>query len=333
MTKVARLMEIEGPKALKIVEEEIPTPGPGEVLIKNHTMGLNRAEQMYMNNTYLATPPIPARVGVESAGVIEAVGEGVTDFKVGQEVCVTPNLEMDKYGVIGEHAIVPASVLMEKPANLSWEEASSIWMAYPTAYGGLVFSGGLKQDAGQVVLITAASSSVGQPAIQIAKAFGATVIATSRTLEKAGPFKDAGADYVVATSDENWPQKVLEITGGKGYDIAFDPIAGSFTNQLAEAAAEDATIVTYGVLSMEEHNPLPIFPMLLKRVKMTGFHIIFHMWNIPERWEEVKAHIIPKLKDGTYKPLIAKTFSLEDVAEAYAFMEAGTQQGKIILKA
>ena len=133
MTKVARLMEIEGPKALKIIEEEIPTPGPGEVLIKNHTMGLNRAEHMYMNNAYLVTPPIPARVGVESAGVIEAVGDGVTDFQIGQEVCVTPNLEMDKYGVIGEHAIVPASVLMEKPANLSWEEASSIWMAYPTA--------------------------------------------------------------------------------------------------------------------------------------------------------------------------------------------------------
>ena len=332
MTKVARLMEIEGPQALKIVEEEVPTPGSGEVLVKNHTMGLNRAEHMYMNNAYLATPPIPARVGVESAGVIEAVGEGVTGFTVGQEVCVTPNLEMDKYGVIGEHAVVPASVLMEKPENLSWEEASAIWMAYPTAYGGLVFSGGLKQDAGQVVLISAASSSVGQPAIQIAKSFGATVIATSRTLEKAGPFKEAGADHVIATSDEDWPQKVLEITGGKGFDIAFDPIAGSFTNQLGDAAAEDATIVTYGVLSMEE-NPLPIFPMLLKRVKMTGFHVIFHMWNLPERWEEVKAHIIPKLKDGTYKPLIAKTFSLDEVAEAYAFMEAGTQQGKIIIKA
>ncbi len=333
MTKVARLMEIEGPQALKIVEEEIPTPGPGEVLIKNHTMGLNRAEHMFMNNLYLATPPVPARVGVESAGVIEAVGEGVTDFKVGQEVCVTPNLEMDKYGVIGEHCVVPAYALMNKPENLSWEEASSVWMAYPTAYGGLVFSGGLKQGAGQVVLISAASSSVGQPAIQIAKSFGATVIATSRTLEKAGPFKDAGADHVIATSDEDWPQKVLEITGGKGFDIAFDPIAGAFTNQLGEAAAEDATIVTYGVLSMEEHNPLPIFPMLLKRVKMTGFHLIFHMWHLPERWEEVKAHIIPKLEDGTYKPLIAKTFSLDEVVDAYAFMEGGTQQGKIIIKA
>jgi len=333
MTKVARLMEIEGPQALKIFEEEIPTPGPGEVLIKNHTMGLNRAEHMFMNNVYLATPPVPARVGVESAGVIEAVGEGVTDFKVGQEVCVTPNLEMDKYGVIGEHCVVPASAVMNKPENLSWEEASSVWMAYPTAYGGLVFSGGLKQGAGQVVLISAASSSVGQPAIQIAKSFGATVIATSRTLEKAGPFKDAGADHVIATSEEDWPQKVLEITGGKGFDIAFDPIAGAFTNQLGEAAAEDATIVTYGVLSMEEHNPLPIFPMLLKRVKMTGFHLIFHMWHLPERWEEVKAHIIPKLEDGTYKPLIAKTFSLDEVADAYAFMEGGTQQGKIIIKA
>ncbi len=332
MTKVARLMQIEGPQALKIVDEEIPSPGPGEVLLRNHTMGLNRAEHMFMNNVYLATPPIPARVGVESAGVIEKVGEGVSDFAVGQEVCVMPNLEMDKYGVIGEHAVVPASVLIGKPANLSWDEASAIWMAYPTAYGGLVFSGGLKQDAGQVVLISAASSSVGQPAIQIAKSFGATVIATSRTLEKSGPFKEAGADHVIATGDADWPQKVMEITNGRGFDIAFDPIAGPFTAQLADAAAPDATIVTYGVLAMED-TPLPIFPMLLKRVKFTGFHVIFHMWAIPERWAEVQAHILPKLKDGTYKPLIAKTFDLDDVAEAYAFMEAGTQQGKIIVRA
>ncbi|MGH1420047.1 MAG: zinc-dependent alcohol dehydrogenase family protein [Hyphomicrobiaceae bacterium] len=332
MTKVARLMRIEGPQALQIVDEEIPTPGAGEVLVRNQTMGLNRAEHMYMNNVYLATPPVPALVGVESAGVIEAIGEGVTGFTVGQEVCVTPNLEMDKYGVIAEHAVVPASVLIEKPANLSWDEASSVWMAYPTAYGGLVFSGGLKKGAGQVVLISAASSSVGQPAIQIAKEFGATVIATSRTLEKAGPFREAGADHVVATSDENWPEKVMELTGGKGFDIAFDPISGPFTAQLAEAAAPDATVVTYGVLAMAD-TPLPIFPMLLKRVKFVGFHIIFHMWAVPDRWEEAKTHILPKLKDGTYKPLIAKAFSLDEVADAYAFMEAGTQQGKIVLRA
>lgn len=332
MTKVARLLQVEGPQALKIVDEEVPAPGPNEVLVKNRTMGLNRAEHMFMHNQYIAPPQPPARVGVESAGVIEAVGSDVSGFEVGQEVCITPNLEMDKYGVIGEHAVVPASVLMEKPENLDWDAASAIWMAYPTAYGGLVFSGGLKQDAGQTVLISAASSSVGQPSIQIAKSFGATVIATSRTLAKADSFKAAGADHVIATGDETWPQQVMDITGGKGFDIAFDPIAGPFTAQLADAAATDATIVTYGVLAMED-TPLPIFPMLLKRVKCTGFHVIFHMWAMPERWAEVKAHILPKLKDGTYKPLIAKTFDLDDIVEAYTFMEGGTQQGKIIVRA
>ncbi len=114
--------------------------------------------------------------------------------------------------------------------------------------------------------------------------------------------------------------------------IAFDPIVGPFTDQLAEASAADATTFTYGVRAMED-TPLPNFPTLLKRVKFAGFHVIFHMWNMPEKWAEVKNHILPKLQDGTYKPLIAKTFSLDEIAKAYAYMEGGTQQGKIILRA
>ncbi len=332
MTKTARLQELTGPQALTLVDEEVPTPSNGEVLVRMQTAGLNRAEWLFMHGEYLVSPELPARVGVEGAGVIEAIGAGVTGYDIGQEVCISPNMPFEKYGVIGEHAIVPISALVEKPENLDWDKASSIWMAYPTAYGGLVFAGGLSEGAGQTVLISAASSSVGLPSIQIAKAFGATVIATSRTLDKEAALKAEGADYVIATNDEAWPQKVLDITDGNGFDIAFDAITGKFTSQMADAAAPAANIVTYGVLAMEE-TPLPVFPMLVKAINFTGFHVVFHLLQQPARWMEAKAHILAKLKDGTYRPKIAKTFSLDEVVKAYEFMEAGTQVGKIIVRA
>ena len=331
MSKAARLQRLEGPKALQIVDEAIPTPGPGEILVRMHTAGLNRAEWMFMHGQYLVSPELPARIGVEGAGIIEAIGDGASGYDVGQEICISPNMPFEKYGVLGEHAVVPATALMEKPANLDWDEAASIWMAYPTAYGGLVYAGGLKQDAGQTVLISAASSSVGLPAIQVAKAFGATVIATSRTLDKEATLKAEGADHVIATGDDAWPQMVLDLTGGHGFDIAFDPITGKFTSQLADAAAPAASIATYGVLAMEE-TPMPVFPMLVKALNLTGFHVVFHLLQQPERWAEAKTHILAKLIDGSYKPKIAKTFALDEVVDAYAFMESGAQQGKIIVR-
>lgn len=331
MAKIVKLQEIAGPKALKILDESIPQPGVGEVLVKMMTAGLNRAEWLFMYGQYFVDPELPSRIGVEGAGVIEAIGADVTDYKTGQHVCITPNMTFEKFGIIGDYAVVPASALTEKPESLSWEEAAAIWMAYPTAYGALVFAGGLKEGTGQTVLISAASSSVGLPAIQIAKAHGATVIATSRTLEKEATLRAHGADHVVATNDENWPEKVMELTSGKGFDVAFDPITGPFTTQLAEAAATGATIVSYGVLSMAD-TLLPLFPMMQKGLKFTGFHVVLHLFQHADRLEQTKAHILPRLEDGTYKPKIDKVFNLEQVIEAYEYMDSGQQEGKIIVK-
>ncbi len=332
MSKFAQLQEVAGPQALRVVDGPIPQSGKDEVLVRMHTAGLNRAEWMFTHGQYFVAPVTPARVGIEGAGVIEALGEGVAGYDIGQDICISPNMPIDKYGVIGEHAVVPTSSLIERPANLDWDQAASIWMAYPTAYGGLVFAGGMKAGAGQIVLISAASSSVGLPAIQVAKAFGATVIATSRTLDKEGMLKAEGADHVIATGHDNWPDKVMDITDGRGFDIAFDPITGDFTSQLAQAAAPAATIVTYGVLAMQEITPLPVGPMMAKALKFTGFHVVKHLFEWPERLAEAKKHILARLSDGTYQPKIAKTFGLDQVADAYAFMESGTQVGKIIVR-
>ena len=330
MNNVARLNEFTGPSAISISNEDIPFPGHGEVLVKMKTAGLNHVEKMIMYGQFPIRPELSANIGYEGAGIIEELGAGVDGIHQGDEVCIIPNMPFDKYGVIGNYAVVPSTSIVTKPAKINWREASSLWMGYGTAYQGLVNAGGLKDDANQTVLISAASSSVGFPAIQIAKAHGAQVIATSRTLEKELSLLEMGADYVVETNDEKWKDLVAEITSGKGVDIAFDPITGPFTAQLAEVAGFGATIVSYGTLSMGE-TALPLFPMLMKALTLTGISTSHHLFGIPERFEIARKHIIEHINKGNYKIKIDSTFSLNEVVQAYQRMESGNQMGKIVI--
>ena len=330
MNKVARLNEFVGPSAISIMNEEIPSPKPGEVLVKMKTAGLNHVEKMIMYGHFPIKPELSANIGYEGAGIIEQLGAGVNGFQKGDEVCIIPNMPFDKYGVIGNYSVVPSTSIVAKPSTINWQEASSLWMGYGTAYQGLVNAGGLKNSADQTVLISAASSSVGFPAIQIAKVHGAKVIATSRTLKKEASLKEMGADYVVATTDENWKDQVADITSGRGFDIAFDPITGPFTTQLAEAASFGATIVSYGTLSMSETS-LPLFPMLLKALKFTGINTGHHLLGNPKQFETARKHIIEHVENGNYKCKIDSTFSLSEVLEAYQRMESGNQIGKIVI--
>ncbi len=148
-------------------------------------LGLNRAEAMFRNGLYLEDPILPARLGYEAAGTIDAVGAGVSEFKVGDAVSTVPGFSQNQYGVYGDSAIVPAAVVVKHPTNLSWDEAASIWMQYVTAYGAIIDIGKLKD--GETLLIPAASSSVGLAAIQIANLVGATPVALTRSQRQAAP--------------------------------------------------------------------------------------------------------------------------------------------------
>ncbi|MGR8918445.1 MAG: zinc-dependent alcohol dehydrogenase family protein [Gammaproteobacteria bacterium] len=330
MAKIARFFEIGGPDKLQIVDEDPGEPGPGEILVKVHTAGLNRAEWLYSHGQYLVEPQLPSRIGVEGAGVVEAVGPDVEAFKAGDEVSITPNMSPDAYGVIGEYAVVPEEAVVPKSPDVSFEAAAAIWMAYPTAYGGLVEVGGLRQGSGQTVVISAASSSVGLPAIQIAKAHGATVIATSRGTSKKDAILAAGADHLIATGEEDFAARVMELTRGRGFDIAFDPVAGPFLETLAAGAAVEGTIVEYGALSLTD-TPFPLFPAIGKGLRVCGFHLVYNLFDHPDRTERALEHLGDNLANGTYRPVIDKVFPLEQVADAYRHMEAGNQVGKIIV--
>jgi len=179
MPRVVRFHQLGGPENLRIEEEAQQQPSKGEVRLKVQAVGLNRAESMFYHGQYLEEPKLPGRLGYEAAGVVEAVGDGVDASWIGKKAAVVPSFSMNQYTTLGEEAVVPAAALGEYPANLSPAQASAIWMQYLTAYGALVPLGGVK--AGDFVSITAASSSVGLAAIEIARDAGATTIAVTRT--------------------------------------------------------------------------------------------------------------------------------------------------------
>ena len=165
MSRIVRFHRTGGPEVLQFDELDIGSPKEGEVRIRVRALGLNRAEAMFRSGAYLEAPKLPARLGWEAAGEIEAIGPGVTGFSVGDAVSTIPAFSMNQYGVYGDVAIVPAHAVAKHPAGLSWSEAATIWMQYLTAYGALVEIA--PPAMGDAVLITAASSSVGLAAIQI----------------------------------------------------------------------------------------------------------------------------------------------------------------------
>jgi NADPH:quinone reductase-like Zn-dependent oxidoreductase len=290
-------------------------------------IGLNRAEVLFRQGMYLDTPKFPARLGYEAAGVVDAVGPGTGDIQIGDRVSTIPAFQMGKYGVYGESAIVPARAVARYPDSLSAVEGAAIWMQYLTAFGALIEFGQLKKE--DAVLITAASSSVGLAAIQITKSAGALAVATTRGEAKKQFLLDAGADHVIVTENEDMAKRTKEITSGKGANIIFDPVAGPFLEQLARAAARGAMIFEYGALSLAP-TPFPLFDALGKGLTVRGY-TLFEISANPEKLARGKQFVYSGLDNGTLHPVIARTFPLDDIAEAHRYMESNQQVGKIVV--
>ena len=309
--------------------EDVPPahPGPGDVRLKVQAMGLNRAESMFYHGRYLEAPKFPARLGYEAVGIVEAIGEGVDKSWIGKTVATIPGFSMNEYGVIGEWAVAPARVLGEYPPNLSPEQAAAIWMQYVTAYGALIYHG--KTGPGDFVIVTAASSSVGLAAIQIVKAQGGKSIATTRTSAKKKELLSLGADYVIATEEEDLVSRVNEITDGAGARIVFDPIAGPGLEKLAQATKYGGIIFEYGALSTEP-TPFPLFHALSRGLSIRGY-TLWEVHQDPEALSAAKKYIYDYLADGTFVPKVDRTFSLAQIRAAYEHLESNSQIGKIVV--
>ena len=327
LAKIVRFHELGEADVLRIEDLPIPEPGPGEVRLRVKAIGLSRAEVLFRKNQYLYKPTLPSKLGYEASGVVEALGTGVDTSLLGKTMATVPGFPANEYGVYGEVAIVPASALAAYPAAFTFIEGTSIWMTYITAYGALVHYGHVSK--GDHVLITAASSSVGVAAIDIAKSEGAIAIATTRSARKKADLLDLGADHVIVTEEEDLAARVREITAGVGARIIFDPVAGPTLDALATAATNYATIFVYGNLS-QQPTPFPVFSSVLKGLKVQGY-TLFEITLNRERLKLATDYLLDKFESGVFKPRIDRIFDLSQIVEAHRYMEANEQIGKIVV--
>ncbi|HTX15839.1 MAG TPA: zinc-dependent alcohol dehydrogenase family protein [Candidatus Baltobacteraceae bacterium] len=328
MARMVRFHATGGPEVLRIQEEPIPEPGKGEVRLRVKAIGLNRAEVMFRRGQYLETPVLPSKLGYEAAGVVEAVGPDVDRSWVGKKVSTIPAFLMTHYGVYGEVTIVPIGAVATYPEKLTPEEGTSIWMQYLTAYGALIMYARISK--GDFVIITAASSSVGIAAIEMANAEGAVSIATTRKSKKKGVLSQVGAAHVIATEDEDFLARVEQITGGKGARVIFDPIGGKGIELLAKAAAYGGTIYEYGALAPEP-TPFPLFNALGKGLSIRGY-TLREVFLDPKLRETAVRYVFERVEEGKFKPRVDRVFPFEQIVDAHRYMESNEQIGKIVVR-
>ena len=327
MARIVRFHELGGPEVLKVEAYDPPPPAAGEVQIDVKAIGLNRAEAMFRRGQYLEPPSFPARNGYEASGTVAAVGPGVESFRAGDAVSTIPAFSLNQYGVYGDRVNVPAHAVARHPASLSWEEAASIWMQYLTAYGALVDIA--KLGEGDAVAIPAASSSVGIASIQIANRLGATPIALTRTGAKRQALLDLGAAHVVATEEQDLVAEIRGLTGGEGARVVFDPVGGPTFAKLAEATRASGILFLYGALS---HEPTTIPPLdaIGRSLTFRGY-ILSEIAGDPRRLRAGVEFVNSGLADGSLKPVVARTFPLDEIVEAHRFLESNEQIGKVVV--
>lgn len=327
MARVIRFHRHGGPEVLRIEEIAIAPPRRAEVQIRIKALGLNRAEASLRRGSYIETATLPSGLGLEAAGIVEAVGDGVDGFALGDAVSIVPPISMVRWPAHAELATFPAELIVKHPPALGFETAAAVWMQYLTAFGALVDIARLGR--GEFVVITAASSSVGLAAIQIANRIGAVPIAVTRTSAKAQALREAGAAHVIASAEEDLQSRLEQIAGPNGVRVVFDAVGGPAFVPLTAAMAPGGILIEYGGLSPEP-TPFPLANVLGKSLTLRGY-LVHEIVRDPARLGAAKAFILDGLADGALRPIIARTFRFEEIVEAHRFLESNTQFGKIVV--
>jgi NADPH:quinone reductase-like Zn-dependent oxidoreductase len=310
---------------LRVQDEPSAEPGPGKVRIAVAAFGLNRVEALFRAGG-MGTVRFPSRIGYEAAGTVTALGEGVTRWRVGDRVATLYGLSMEDYGTHADEIVYPADMLVAVDAGQSLVEAAASWMQYGTAYA-LIAPGNVQ--AGDVVAITAASSSVGIAAIQIANACGAVPVAITRGDEKASALKAAGAAHVIVSEREDACVGLLEFSGGRGVQILFDALGGLPLQAMIPAVAPHGMVIAYGMLAGHEAR-LSLPQVMMANLTLRGFSAD-HIVKDPAARKAMLAWLSPRLADRTLVSLIDSTFALDDIAAAHRRLESNAQLGKIVV--
>lgn len=305
--------------------KELPTPQPsaGQVLIEIKAASLNFPDLLIVQNKYQIKPPLPFVPGSEYAGVVQAVGEGVTHLQVGQPVAC-----LSGTGGFGTHTLAPAAQCLPLPANFPFVDAAAFIMTYATSHHALLDRGQLK--AGETVLVLGAAGGVGTAAIQIAKAAGARVIAAASSDEKCALCRSIGADVTINYATENLRDAIKAATDGKGPDVIYDPVGGDFAEAAFRSIAWRGRYLVVGFAA----GTIPALPLNLPLLK--GAAIVGVFWgDFAKREPKANAAMMMELAQwyarGLIKPVIDATLPMASLRAAYTHMGSRSVKGKLVL--
>jgi len=306
-------------------------PAPGEVRLCVEAFALNWGDMDLMEDRYsYSFSSFPARIGMEAAGIVDAVGPGVEDIEVGERYSTLPHF-YDNRGASAESLIVKARYLTKAPTGLSAVESASIWMQYLTAYYPVVELA--KAAPGRVILVTAATSTAGTAALEIGRQFGATMIGTTRFEYNRPYLEDAGADHVVLTgsANEGLAEELLKITDGHGIDAAFDAIGGGLMNHYVGALAKNARIFFYGML--DSTFPQIPYAALFQSNALFQAYSLFNYVEDDEMCAKGIEWLNAALAAGDLSPNVDRVYPMEEYADACRYMrEPRRAHGKVVIE-
>lgn len=314
-----------GPKVLVPARGPLPRPGPDEVLIRVLAAGVNRPDVQQRKGLYPPPPGASPVIGLEVAGEVVAVGAEARRYKPGDRVCALAN-----GGGYAEYCTAPEAQTLPWPSGFDAIRAAALPETYFTVWANLFGHGRLK--AGETVLIHGGTSGIGVTAIQLAKAFGARVLATAGSDEKCAAMLKLGADAAINYRTQDFLEEVRRLTDKEGVDVLLDMVGAAYFQRNLRCMAKDGRLVIIAFLQGHEAEKVDLRPIMLKRLTVTGSTM--RPRTTAEKGAiaaELEARVWPLLARGESGPLIHKVFPLAEAAAAHALMESSTHIGKIML--
>jgi len=318
--KAIRVHEFGGPEVMKLEEVADLVPGPGQVVVRLHAAGVNPVESYIRTGTYAIKPALPYTPGNEGAGVVAAVGEGVTRVKAGDRVYTSGSLS----GTYAEQTLCLEGQVHPLPDTVSFEQGAAMGVAYGTAYRGLFQRGNAR--AGETVLVHGASGGVGTAAVQLARAAGLTVFGTAGTDNGLKVVKDQGAHHVLNHSSEGYLDELMKLTGGQGVDVILEMLANQNLGKDLTVLAKKGRAVVIGSRGPVEINPRDAMG---READIRGLTL----WATTEaESKQMHAALVAGLENGTLRPVIAQKIPLDEAARAHVeIMSHSGALGKIVL--
>lgn len=322
--KAVEIAEPGGPEVLRVAERPVPSPGRGEVLVKVAAAGINRPDVMQRKGMYPPPPGAPDIPGLEIAGTVVALGGEANGIAVGDNVCA-----LVAGGGYAQYCTAPAPLCLPVPAGMSAAEAASVPETFFTVWTNVFDRGRLAP--GETLLVHGGSSGIGTTAIQLAKAFDAAVYVTAGSADKCRFCTELGADAAINYREEDFVQRVSELTEERGVDLILDMVGGDYLPRNLACLAVEGRLVQIAL----QHGPkaeVNLLPIMLKRLTVTGSTL--RPRSVAQKAEIARAlqdKVWPLLEAGTVRPVLHAQFPLSEAAEAHRLMESSKHIGKIVL--